>query len=56
MGPRVLPGLLITLYDTVSWSGVAYPGHFSWIYTARNAPTTDAGVSLWTWVSQQRAG
>ena len=55
-GHELLPGSLITLYDTVSWSGVAYPGHFSWIYTARNAPTTDAGVSLWTWVSQQRAG
>ncbi len=50
----LLPGSLITLYEDVTWSGVSYPGHWSWIYTARNAPTTDDGISLWTWMSARR--
>lgn len=54
-GHELLPGSLLTLYPNVSWSGVSYNGHFSWIYTARNAPTTDSGVSLWTWIAQQRS-
>lgn len=54
-GHELLPGSLLTAYPNVSWSGVSYNGHFSWIYTARNAPTTDAGVSLWSWIAQQRS-
>jgi predicted esterase len=53
---ELLPGSLITLYPDVTWSGVTYNGHWSWIYTARNAPTTDDGISLWTWMSEQRRG
>ncbi len=53
---ELLPGSLLTLYQDVTWSGVSYNGHWSWIYTARNAPTTDDGTSLWTWMSEQRRG
>lgn len=53
---ELLPASLLTLYQDVTWSGVSYNGHWSWIYTARNAPTTDDGTSLWTWMSEQRRG
>ncbi|WP_251152431.1 PHB depolymerase family esterase [Cellulosimicrobium sp. Marseille-Q4280] len=48
-----LPGSILSLYDDVTWDGVTYPGHWSWIYQARNAPTTPEGLSLWEWTAQQ---
>lgn len=49
----LLPGSLLSLYDDVTWDGVSYPGHFAWIYTARNAPTTPDGERLWEWMARQ---
>ncbi|MDS2172637.1 prolyl oligopeptidase family serine peptidase [Nesterenkonia sp. CL21] len=48
----LLPDSILSLYDEVSFRGVDYPGHFSWIYTAQNDPTYD-GVSLWEWMADQ---
>lgn len=44
---------ILSLYDTVTWEGVDYPGHWSWIYAARNDPSHD-GVSLWEWMAEQQ--
>lgn len=44
---------LLSTYPDVTWDGVTYSGHWSWIYTARNAPTTADGTSLWAWMAQQ---
>lgn len=43
---------ILSLYDTVTWEGVDYSGHFSWIYASRNDPSHD-GVSLWEWMAAQ---
>lgn len=55
---QLLDDARLTLYDTVVWDGVEYNGHWSWIYTARNAPTSSIGDSdnersLWEWISRQ---
>lgn len=55
---ELLDDARITLYDDVVWDGVEYDGHWSWIYTARNAPSTTIGDSanersLWEWISRQ---
>lgn len=49
----LVAGSLLTTYPDVTWDGVSYSGHFSWIYTARNAPTTPEGTTLWEWMAQQ---
>ncbi|WP_114856485.1 prolyl oligopeptidase family serine peptidase [Brachybacterium sp. YJGR34] len=49
---ELIPGSIMSLYDTVTWEGVQYPGHFSWIYAARNDPS-HAGRSLWEWMAAQ---
>ncbi|PJI84811.1 PHB depolymerase family esterase [Luteimicrobium subarcticum] len=49
----LLPGSQLTLYDTVTWDGQTYPGHWSWIYLAHDDPRTAQGVPVWTWMSQQ---
>lgn len=48
----LIPGAILSLYDTVTWDGVEYPGHWSWIYGARNDPSHD-GASLWEWMAAQ---
>ncbi len=45
--------VLLTSYDHVVWDGYTFNGHWSWIYTARNDPTTDKGRSLWEWMDRQ---
>ena len=35
----LIPGSLMTLYDHVIWNGYQFPGHWSWIYVARNDPS-----------------
>jgi predicted esterase len=50
---ELVPGSLLSLYDSVTWGGQTYSGHWSWIYLARNAPTTPDGTSVWEWMSQQ---
>ena len=49
----LIPGSLMTLYDHVIWNGHQFPGHWSWIYVARNDPSID-GTHIWQWIAQQR--
>ncbi|MEV6304137.1 PHB depolymerase family esterase [Actinoplanes sp. NPDC051861] len=48
----LIPGSLMTLYDHVVWEGHQFPGHWSWIYVARNDPSID-GTHIWQWMSRQ---
>ena len=43
---------IMTLYPTVEWEGNEYPGHWSWIYVARNDPQ-EQGVHIWEWMASQ---
>lgn len=45
---ELIPRSRMTLYDNVIWNGHRFPGHWSWIYVARN----EAGY--WQWMSRQR--
>ena len=49
----LIPGSLITLYDHVIWNGYQFPGHWSWIYVARNDPSI-RGTHVWQWMAHQR--
>jgi predicted peptidase len=49
----LIPGSLMTLYDHVIWNGHQFPGHWSWIYVARNDPSIN-GTHIWQWMVQQR--
>ena len=49
----LIPGSLTTLYDHVIWNGHQFPGHWSWIYVARNDPSIN-GTHIWQWMAQQR--
>ncbi|MFC7533968.1 prolyl oligopeptidase family serine peptidase [Actinoplanes sp. GCM10030250] len=50
---ELIPGSLMTLYDNVVWNGHQFPGHWSWIYVARNDPAID-GTHIWQWMARQR--
>ena len=50
---ELVPGSLLTLYETVTWNGYRFPGHWSWIYVARNDPSIN-GTHIWQWMAQQR--
>jgi predicted peptidase len=50
---ELIPGSLMTLYDHVVWNGYQFPGHWSWIYVARNDPSID-GTHIWQWMARQR--
>jgi predicted peptidase len=43
----------MTLYDSVVWNGHQFPGHWSWIYVARNDPSIN-GTHIWQWMARQR--
>lgn len=43
---------IVTLYDTVTWQGHQFMGHWSWIYAARNDPQHN-GQHLWQWMAEQ---
>ena len=45
--------VLLTAYDHVVWNGYQFNGHFSWVYTARNDPTTHKGRTVWEWMDRQ---
>ncbi|MEU4564272.1 PHB depolymerase family esterase [Actinoplanes sp. NPDC023936] len=45
---EVIPGARVTLYDHVIWNGHPFPGHWSWIYVARNERR------YWQWMAHQR--
>jgi predicted peptidase len=49
----VIPGALQTLYEHVIWNGHQFPGHWSWIYVARNDPSIN-GTHIWQWMARQR--
>ncbi|MCO8273714.1 prolyl oligopeptidase family serine peptidase [Actinoplanes sp. TRM 88003] len=49
----LIPRSRMTLYDNVIWNGHQFPGHWSWIYVARNDPKI-AGTPIWQWMSRQR--
>ena len=48
----LISGSLLSLYDTVTWEGIRYAGHWSWIYVARNDPKID-GKHIWQWMAKQ---
>lgn len=48
----LIPGALLSLYDTVVWNGYRFPGHWSWIYVARNDPEY-RGTHVWQWMARQ---
>ena len=49
----LIPGSLISLYDHVVWNGYQFPGHWSWIYVARNDPSLN-GTHIWQWMARRR--
>ncbi|WP_306206422.1 prolyl oligopeptidase family serine peptidase [Actinoplanes sp. RD1] len=49
----LIPRSILSLYDTVTWNGYRFPGHWSWIYVARNDPR-HRGQRLWQWMARQR--
>ncbi|MGA6162495.1 prolyl oligopeptidase family serine peptidase [Amycolatopsis magusensis] len=49
----LIPGSSMTLYDNVVWNGHQFPGHWSWIYVARNDPSID-GTHIWQWMAQRQ--
>lgn len=49
----LIEGSIMSLYPDVVWDGVEYPGHWSWIYVARNDPQ-EQGVHLWEWMAAQQ--
>jgi predicted esterase len=49
----LIPGAVATLYENVTWNGYKFPGHWSWIYVARNDPRID-GTRIWQWMADQR--
>lgn len=49
----LIPGSLMSLYDHVIWDGHQFPGHWSWIYVARNDPSVGR-THLWQWMARQR--
>jgi predicted esterase len=50
----LIPRSLMTLYDTVTWNGHRFLGHWSWIYVARNDPSV-RGTHVWQWMARHRA-
>jgi predicted esterase len=49
----LIPGSIASLYDHVIRDGYQFPGHWSWIYVARNDPS-EHGTHIWQWMAQQR--
>lgn len=40
---KTIGNALLTAYPDVTFDGVTYDGHWSWIYVARNDPRTPKG-------------
>ncbi len=49
---NLIKGSLLSLYDTVTYGGVTYNGHWSWIYVANNDPVINHR-HIWHWMAQQ---
>lgn len=50
---ELIEGSILSLYPTVEWDGIEFPGHWSWIYVARDDPQHE-GVRIWDWMAAQR--
>ena len=50
---KLIPGAIFTEFDTVTRNGITYPGHWSWIYVARNDPKYN-GQHIWQWMASKR--
>ncbi|MFI1408507.1 PHB depolymerase family esterase [Streptomyces sp. NPDC020707] len=50
---ELIPGSLVTLYDHVVWNDHQFSGHWSWIYVARNDPSSN-GTHVWQWMAAQQ--
>jgi predicted peptidase len=48
----LIPRSSLTLYDHVVRDGHQFPGHWSWIYVARNDPS-DRGTHIWQWMARK---
>lgn len=49
---KLIPKAIFTEYDTVTRNGITYPGHWSWIYVARNDPQYH-GQHIWQWMASK---
>ena len=49
----LIRGSILTEYPTVTWNGITYTGHWSWIYVARNDPQHH-GQHIWQWMASKR--
>ncbi|VVJ17673.1 putative glucan-binding protein D / BglB-like protein [Amycolatopsis camponoti] len=49
---ELIPRSEVTLYDHVVWNGHQFPGHWSWIYVARNDPSV-RGTHVWQWMARK---
>ena len=49
----LIPGSILTEYPTVTWNGITYAGHWSWIYVAHNDPQYH-GQHIWQWMASKR--
>jgi len=50
---QVIPHAILSEYPTVTRNGITYPGHWSWIYVARNDPQYH-GQHIWGWMASKR--
>jgi predicted esterase len=48
----LIPRAELTLYDHVVRDGHRFPGHWSWIYVARNDPSV-RGTHVWQWMARK---
>lgn len=48
----LIPRSRATLYDHVIWNGHQFPGHWSWIYVARNDPAME-NTHIWQWMARR---
>lgn len=48
-----IDGALLSAYPDVTYDGVTYDGHWSWIYVGHNDPTTADGTHIWQWLAEQ---
>jgi predicted esterase len=49
---ELIPRSELTLYDHVVRDGHQFPGHWSWIYVARNDPSV-GGTHVWQWMARK---
>ncbi|MFT3944439.1 MAG: PHB depolymerase family esterase [Ancrocorticia sp.] len=50
----IVPNATLTAYPDVTWDGVTYPAHWSWIYVANNDPVNEDGQHIWQWMAEQK--